>query len=123
MIIRILIVQGKTKWADLTGDGLDSALEGLLQYFMDNLVPLDDFEIWLIKDIGVVYKYNLLKFAEQYHIRKRSFEERLQCVYTGKHINFNLMKFATGYIYKEAKENLGSIYGSCQKGVDNNDSI
>lgn len=25
--------------------------------------------------------------------------------------------------YAEAKENLSSIYGSCQKGVDNNDSI
>lgn len=89
---KILVVsEGKTKWVELEGEGLDRALEAMLQYLYDNINNLQDFEVWLCYPHRI-NKIPFLKMINSLHIKKRDFYQRLQGHYTGKLINFELFK-------------------------------
>lgn len=89
---KILVVsEGKTKWLDLEGEGLDRALEAMLQYLYDSITNLQDFEVWLCYP-EYINKIPLHEMINSLHIKKRDFYQRLQGHYTGKLINLELFE-------------------------------
>lgn len=90
---KILVVsEGKTKWLELEGEGLERALEAMLQYLYDSINNLQDFEVWLCYPQYII-KTTFLEMITSFHIKKRDFYQRLQGLYTGKPINFELFKW------------------------------
>lgn len=94
--IILIVSEDKTKGMQMTGDGLERALESVLQYLYDSIDNLQDFEIWLCYP-NYTEKYPLLNFIEMLHIKKRDFYQRLHGIYTGKHLSFDLLKRGLEY--------------------------